>query len=88
MKELTKKHLIAHESKRKDTSSITSTSDRLQNERLSDYLIRKGVLSKEMISQIRLELDDSKKTIKIPKTLKKMDNTKNNKKTTKKPKKK
>lgn len=86
MNALTKKHRIVFESKKTDTSSVTSTSDRLHNERLSDYLIRKGVLSNEMLSQIRLELDGSEKTMKIPKTRKKTDHTKN--KTNQKPKKK
>lgn len=73
MNELSKKHRIVQESSKIGTRPITSTADRLQNERLSDYLIRKGVLSHEMLSQIRSELDDNKR---IPKTQKKMDNTK------------
>lgn len=65
-----------HESSKIGRSSIASTTDRLQNERLSDYLIRKGVLSLDMLSQIRSELDDGNK---IPKMPKKPDNTKNKK---------
>lgn len=85
MKKLTKKHRIAHESSKLGTNAVTSTADRLQNERLSDYLIRKGVLSPEMLSQIRSELDDSKS---IPKTPNKPDNKKKQIKTHRNPRKK